>query len=716
MALSQKRKVSDWRKTSTTKRRKIEKDAKIITSRPEQTISSEHCYYLRSGSTNRAKGSNKKQNIQQLRLKRLQRKIKYSVKTTAGTRVKRASHPKVSVKRLESSRVCKLQKSEKKDSARSKGIVSKIASTKLVGKRNTLGKLGSSRTSGRQVSGQSSLVFSGVSSSRADNRTFDKIVPSGSRTMSGGRTREATATSPSGKRISLGDNSSKASASKSYVSKRTLDEPTPPSKPVSQTLKRPLPFNSTKATFVKHSKVTRYNQNFDRDVSVIASSSRATEPADCANMEKFPSSLSSKGSSGKKSRNKQTVAGPASSDSTHSKTVSVCSTGSKKLQSNSTSKNTLPGAAIASTSTLAVATRSQKMNVASSLVPKPIPPRQGRLMGDKASASTSSSISTSLRPTKQTSPDQAQKVSPPAINYQYPTLADLSKHIPPDPASSPPKKAEERVNVYGVVEYFKPPTRTSGMDYIMVVVLSDESFQQEQVNGFRCCLFGRSPEVLPKVTSIGDVLRLHRIKLVKHGGMVYGQSSPGWAGLVFPKNGDPPISTSEHFNLTAKDHRRVAKLRKLAPRLTLEATIQNVRHGTYVDISCQVVAVKIINAERAALRVWDGTKLSSGCQSYGFNEEDVPQDLRDASDGFTVDVLVFDDHRTEAESLNPGDMIQLVNVTADHGRMNPDDFGLIMRGGSSYGRGIKTLDRGSCDYQTLEARLNRVRNADSDAV
>lgn len=80
------------------------------------------------------------------------------------------------------------------------------------------------------------------------------------------------------------------------------------------------------------------------------------------------------------------------------------------------------------------------------------------------------------------------------------------------------------VNLYGVVKAFKDARKSNGegklsyittiqymfifLDYYSNVLLVDESGEE-----ISCNLFSSNSSWLPKITSVGDILRLHRVKV-----------------------------------------------------------------------------------------------------------------------------------------------------------------------------------------------------------
>ena len=63
-------------------------------------------------------------------------------------------------------------------------------------------------------------------------------------------------------------------------------------------------------------------------------------------------------------------------------------------------------------------------------------------------------------------------------------------------------------NVYGVVKFFKPPYVSKGTDYCSVVTIVDQTNVK-----LTCMLFSGNYEALPIIYKVGDIVRLHRLKI-----------------------------------------------------------------------------------------------------------------------------------------------------------------------------------------------------------
>ncbi len=87
--------------------------------------------------------------------------------------------------------------------------------------------------------------------------------------------------------------------------------------------------------------------------------------------------------------------------------------------------------------------------------------------------------------------------------YTYTELRNLTKN--------------STINVYGVIKFKKPPQKTRGTDYMMLVSLVDPSLESFS-HKLKCVLFVRDVSYLPERAVEGDIIRMHRLKINQHNG------------------------------------------------------------------------------------------------------------------------------------------------------------------------------------------------------
>ncbi|XP_013394446.1 protection of telomeres protein 1-like [Lingula anatina] len=272
------------------------------------------------------------------------------------------------------------------------------------------------------------------------------------------------------------------------------------------------------------------------------------------------------------------------------------------------------------------------------------------------------------------------------------------------------------VDVYAVVKFFKPPTKTRGSDYYMVLSLVDPSLADKEK--IKCILFAKSATDLPPVQTEGEIVRMHRLKIGTFNGELQGQNGPGFSCIVFSADLEDPIepkSTTRGYTLTDQDRLKVEELREwslqgecFSQERDNRCTLGECVVGQYFDLLCQVVGIGEIEVEVGRcvlLQVWDGTEMSSPYHKCDIAKEDIHIDeqLTERVLDFIVDVYVFDDHVPVAQKLKPGQFIMLKNL---HAAMYKDEdtrpelsavptIELCLHKGTSYGRGIMVMAEGS---------------------
>jgi hypothetical protein len=245
--------------------------------------------------------------------------------------------------------------------------------------------------------------------------------------------------------------------------------------------------------------------------------------------------------------------------------------------------------------------------------------------------------------------------------YKYKNLQDLSV-------------GDKKVNIIGVVKYFKPPALTRGTDYYSMLTLLDET---EPRVGVRCVMFNRNTEKLPQVKRVGDIVCLHRVSVGTYNCQVQVQGVRFSSVIRF--SGDvgkkiSPCTGSASFTCTSIEKQRVKELRAWARTQRREAMhcLRGVIPGEYFDLVCQVVSVTISKVPRCTvLTVWDATPHFLRCRKVRMeklHEEGYPivkddPKLSDDSEGYHVYVVVYNKKcRRKANELSPGRFVHLQSL------------------------------------------------------
>ncbi|XP_071797255.1 protection of telomeres protein 1-like [Asterias amurensis] len=266
-------------------------------------------------------------------------------------------------------------------------------------------------------------------------------------------------------------------------------------------------------------------------------------------------------------------------------------------------------------------------------------------------------------------------------------------------------RVNSEVNVFGVVKFFKPPYKTRGPDYCMTVTLIDPSLDKDH-RGIRCQLFRTELDALPKIHSIGDIVRFHHLNIEEFNGNMQGQLGDSFVGLVFSGGADEPLeprTSTTNFNLTEEDLQRVKDLRLWATRCTLLAldnsyrTLGKIYSNQYFDLACQVISVATLTAESCVvLSIWDGTKIRGLTRVIDLSQavdEKKNATLACRAGDLSVHISLYDDHMEAGKLLEPGQVVKLCNVHAVSWREpgaeeDKSTLELVLHRGTAYGRGV----------------------------
>ncbi len=245
--------------------------------------------------------------------------------------------------------------------------------------------------------------------------------------------------------------------------------------------------------------------------------------------------------------------------------------------------------------------------------------------------------------------------------YDYKKLADLNI-------------GDNKMNTFGVVKEFKPPTLTRGSDYYSTMTLVDES---DPKVGVRCITFNSVPNKLPQIKREGDVVCLHRVNVTSYQcqpqlqGLRY-SSSIRFSGELHKKM--TPHTGSVSFTCTLLERERVKELRQWARNLRKEklSVLESITLDSYLDLVCQIVSVTISKVPRCVvLTIWDATPRNFRCKNISLEkcyEEGYPivkedPDLLDFSSGCEADVVIYNKSIIKkASMLRPRQFVYLSNV------------------------------------------------------
>ncbi|XP_055078315.1 protection of telomeres protein 1 isoform X2 [Periophthalmus magnuspinnatus] len=290
-----------------------------------------------------------------------------------------------------------------------------------------------------------------------------------------------------------------------------------------------------------------------------------------------------------------------------------------------------------------------------------------------------------------------------------------------------------RVNVYGVVVFFKQPFKSSGTDYCSSLKITDQSNQR-----IGCNIFLSKLEEHPKIFQVGDIIRMHRVKVCRFNDSVSLINTFGFSAVTFDgSKGEPvePRTSCQTIHFDEEDQRMVEQLRAWSFNQALlptapSVTLSTVQPSAYFDLSCQLLAKAPLDSSCTLLRVWDGTKCPHPLLKVLVDPEmtEGPSSFSPEQENLIANVLVYDNHVEVAEQLKPGDFLRIYNVRAVLGSskvpglagtqtLEQDHLAFHLHRGTAYGRGIRVLPQTSPTVQELKSVIEAfMQNEDDHAM
>ncbi|XP_054476150.1 protection of telomeres protein 1 [Anoplopoma fimbria] len=334
--------------------------------------------------------------------------------------------------------------------------------------------------------------------------------------------------------------------------------------------------------------------------------------------------------------------------------------------------------------------------------PSPPPPDPGSSPAAKRSSDLPAEVS---RTTK-------------APKYTYSRLDDL--------------KAGTVVNAYGVVVFFKQPFKSRGTDFCSTLKITDQSNQK-----IGCTIFCEKLEDHPKVFQVGDIVRLHRVKVQFFNNSMTLVNTFGFSVLAFDgaEGGSmEPRTSSRSFHLDQEDRRTVEELRSWAASQDLlpptpTTPLSAAQPKAYFDLTCQLLAKAPIDTTCTLLRVWDGTRCAHPLLKVIVDPDlmEGPSSFSKERESLVANILVYDNHVELAGKLKPGDFLRIYNLRAIPGSSKVpgltssqeveeevDSLAFHLHGGTAFGRGIRVLPENSPDVQELKRVLEAVPKEEED--
>lgn len=306
---------------------------------------------------------------------------------------------------------------------------------------------------------------------------------------------------------------------------------------------------------------------------------------------------------------------------------------------------------------------------------------------------------------------------------------DVAYSVPPGYTTIVNLQPDTTVNIYGIVKLFKPAWKCRGTDMCSVLVLMDPTVSESC--GLECVSFQPSVSRLPNVQKVGDIVRLHRIKITQYQGRLQGKSSRGFAAVVFDRDADLPVTaeiarvSSSTFTLTQGDIDTVESLKHWRERQPLLfpqtnfVTVAQINQDSYFELVCQVVGVAMHHTlDCVVLFVTDGTKPQydfRACEGDDYGIVEAPDNYSTGEETALVSVFLYGSHAEVARLLaKKGEYIILHNVHSQVLKpggsvssvldvMKPL-LELCVHRGTAFGRGLTVLPTDSPEVKQLKRK------------
>ncbi|XP_077067158.1 protection of telomeres protein 1 isoform X1 [Siphateles boraxobius] len=272
------------------------------------------------------------------------------------------------------------------------------------------------------------------------------------------------------------------------------------------------------------------------------------------------------------------------------------------------------------------------------------------------------------------------------------------------------------VNVYGVVTFFKQPFPSKGSDYCSALKITDQSDVKVS-----CNIFSKKLEDHPVIFRVGDIIRLHRFKAEIFNDSMTLLNTYGWSAVTFDGIIDSPVAprtSSKSFHFGESDKNTVQELRQWAASQSLisndpTVSLSSVHPGMYFDLTCQLLAKAVMDSRCILLKVWDGTKCEHPLLNVAVASDALEGESTVAKDrmNLTANVLVYDNHMEVAQDLKPGTFLRFYNLRSllqrapDQQPDQAEHLSFHLHGGTTYGRGLRSLPAESPDLQALKSVL-----------
>lgn len=292
-------------------------------------------------------------------------------------------------------------------------------------------------------------------------------------------------------------------------------------------------------------------------------------------------------------------------------------------------------------------------------------------------------------------------------------------------------KPETVVNIYGVVKSFKPAWKCRGTDMCSVLMITDPTVV-DSTFGLECVFFQQTISRLPAVHKVGDIVRLHRIKISQYQEKLQAMSSRGFAAIVFDRDSEVPVTaemarvSSATFTLSKEDKDTIQCLIEWCDcnpaifPLTNFIPVTEINPDCYFDLVGQVLGVALHRTlDCVVLFVTDGTHPKCDIREGTGDEYNVvepPDNHRSAKDGDVISVFLYGAYAEVARLLaRKGNYVILHNLHSQILKQGGSVCSVVdvvrpyvelcIHRGTCYGRGLTLLSADSPEVIGIKKRL-----------
>uniref|UniRef100_A0A2P2M0D8 Protection of telomeres protein 1b-like n=1 Tax=Rhizophora mucronata TaxID=61149 RepID=A0A2P2M0D8_RHIMU len=171
----------------------------------------------------------------------------------------------------------------------------------------------------------------------------------------------------------------------------------------------------------------------------------------------------------------------------------------------------------------------------------------------------------------------------------------------------------QKVSLLAVVLEFGLPKKSKGTDWYCTMKIIDESHPQP---GLSVNFFAESPELLPRIASVGDIIQLSSVMMRCHHGEVNAVFDKRFSSFALYEGKDGkdlcPYRSSSRFHARDLDSNFVAELRKWLSHFQLNEGSSSFLYlrdikEEQLDLVCKILHVYEVAKNEWMALVWDGT-------------------------------------------------------------------------------------------------------------